>query len=171
MIPRYKDSVANEEIDGIVYTSSKFTCTKALSLLGRTVKVVGDPGLRSFVAANAEAFNLVFPTLVEGAAYRVYPAMVQFAYGLEADPELPRDLCENLKASKLLPANDEGGPVFGAFETHFSGEYPHLISALSFVLTHNFAGFTLGSHLIRGSRTNARIETGESSDPETLASE
>lgn len=162
MIERYRDPTCTQEIDGIAYTSTKFPATAALGLLSRVVKAIGEHGLRALVAANREALAPVLPRLAAQAKAQVYAAAVQIAYGLGEDLELPRALCAKLKASQLRPTV-QGGPVGEAFDAHFAGELPHLVRVLAFVLLHNFAGFTLGSHLTAGSPGTPETDTDEPS--------
>lgn len=147
MFPQYQDPVVTEEIDGLNYTSSKFPATKALDLMLRTTKVLGDHGLRLLVTSGfAELQGLL------GAA--MTPAIVQVAYGLAEDLALCKELCGQLKCNSLRPGGGSGS-VASNFDLHFQGELVHLFRVLAFVLKHNFLGFTLGAHLTAGNHTGA----------------
>ena len=150
MIEQYQDLTVIEPIDGIIYTSTKLPTGKMLRLLSRTVKMLGEHGLQALIGLKAKALADKVPNLVLQTQPRLYSAIVQMAYGVGEDPDLPRDLCAQLKASFLRPVNDKGGSVQPAFDAHFAGEFPHLFAVLTFVLSHNLMGFTLGSLSMSG---------------------
>lgn len=156
MIEKYRKATVTEEIDGIKYTSSKFATTRALTLQSRVAQVLGERGLQAVIVAFSSQAN---PNIAE-----IFPALVKIAGGVLQDPDLPRDLTENLKVDKVLPAKAKAGSVHEHFDAHFTGELPHLFKVLGFVLTHNLVGFTLGSHLLDGSRTSEETTEDESSD-------
>lgn len=161
-IERYADEAVHEEIDGFVYTSIKFPCSKALDLLARTVKLLGADGLRSVVRAQAGALGVSFPGLVAGAAgATLYDAAPTLALGMLEDPNLFRDLIARTRVNRGRMGAGGGGELAKLYETHFAGELPHLVRVCIFVLTHNFAGFTIGSLLTSGSRTPDTTATDE----------
>lgn len=172
MLPRtekYQPPSVTEYIDGIPYTSAKFPASRALRLLARTVQILGEHGLQALVAAKAAAVAENAPRLVLQTQPRLYGAMVQVAYGVAQDPELPRELCANLKVGESN--RSKPGAVADVFDTHFSGELYHLFQVLSFVLAHNFMGFTLGEPSIPGSPGPAETNTGEKSSSESPSAE
>lgn len=164
---KYPDSVVQEKIHGITYTSTKVPCTEALRMLSRATLMLGEDGLRILLAVFAKGvpagrmLSALGPT-----------AFVRFASNLQTDDTFPRDLMESVKASRLLPGTDSGD-VAPRFDTHFRGELPHLFAVCSFVLTHNLMGFTLGSLSMIGSLMSEPAETppAASSDSETPSEE
>lgn len=167
MIDGYQGVTAIETIDGITYTSTKFPCVHSLKLLARTISVLGEHGLQAVIAMRASALADRVPNLVKASRNpRIFGALVQVAYGLGEDIALPQDLCTHLKASELRGVSAQGGPVAPAFNKHFQGELPHLFAVLSFVLAHNFAGFSLGPPFLGGSPTDEKTtEATPSSSP------
>lgn len=161
MIPdSYRGPVATETIDGIAYTSSKFPAMEGLRLMARTVAILGQTGLHAAVLAFS---NKAKPSFMFALAEQV-------AVRLLEDPDLPRALLSQTKASALRPTG-AGGPVAPSFDAHFSGEYIHLYSVIAFVLGHNFAGFTLGAPLPTGAPTSPPTPTGEPSTSQTQNAE
>ncbi len=161
---KYPETVAMEKIHGITYTSTKVNCTAALSMLTRATALLGEDGLRILLALFAKG--------VDGGQFlrALGPsAFVRFAVALQDDKSFPYDLMMNVKASKLLGGDGEGGEVQGAFNDHFRGELPHMFAVCGFVLTHNFMGFTHGSLSILGQFMSAPAGTPEGgpSDSET----
>lgn len=154
MIEAYQPAVVSEEIDGFRYTSTKFPAMNALRLMARTVSLLGEAGLQAIVLSRGKALAKIFPRLVLAAQPALYQAAVAMAYGLKDDLALPRDLCANLKVSRVRGLGEKGGNVAEHFDTHFSGELPHMVRVLLFVLIHNYAGFTLGSLSMGGSPTS-----------------
>jgi hypothetical protein len=162
----YTQGSVSREIDGYTYTSTKLPALRAVALLGRCCTALGDRGMRAVVQRHAHGFAEVAPVLVLAAQeINLYGAMLQGSYGVQQDPELPRDLLEAVKVDKLRPANIAGGSLTGAnFDQHFAGELPHMFCVLEFVALHNYLGFTLGRRFPFGSVMSAEIETGAPSD-------
>ncbi len=154
-LARYRDNVMSENIDGIVYTSSKIPTGPALRLFGRVAVVLGESGLR-LIATH----TMMLRSLFSGDP-RMFAAIVQIMEGLNADPTLPIDLliASGVKCNALRPGNKAGDLDAKSFDLHFMGELPHLLAVLQFVLAHNFAGFSLGSLLTSGSHTNDTTST------------
>lgn len=162
---RYHEHVVQEKIHGITYTSTKVSCTAALRMLSRAAKMLGEDGLRILLTVFAKGVPMGRLMQVLGPR-----AFVQFAGNLQEDESFPRDLMENVKASRILPGND-GGEVATYFDTHFKGELPHMFAVCCFVLTHNLKGFTLGSLSIIGSLMSEPTPTEAQSDSETPSEE
>lgn len=151
MIPELQPNTAQAEIDGITYTSTKWPCMRALELFGRATIMAGERGLAAFVASELDSFEQLAPLLVVKAqGVQVFGAMVQASYGLKDDPRLLLELCSGLRADKL---HNPGGMLLPSvvdlsdpkvWDQHFTGELPHLVRVLRFVLRHNLLGFTLG---------------------------
>lgn len=151
MIEAYKEPTVTEEIDGVAYTSTKFTCSRALKLLSRTVTILGAPGLQALIGLKAKSLAESMPRLViEADKPRLVAAAVQLAYGVSEDADLPRALCSLTKCAELRPTRQPGS-LDKAFDSHFAGELPHLFKVLGFILAHNFVGFTLGADSLIGS--------------------
>ena len=169
----YTQSTVSREIDGYTYTSTKLPCLQAVALLGRCCTALGDRGMRAVVQRHAQGFAEVAPTLVLAAQeINIYGAMLQGSYGVQQDPELPRDLLAAVKADKLRPANMTGGALTGPmFDQHFAGELPHMFRVLEFAAVHNYLGFTLGRRFPFGSVTSAETQTATPSDSASLLSE
>lgn len=165
MTPDYTQRTTRTTIDGLVYTSTKFGCIKSLELLGRATLMAGERGLQWFVASEAQGLVEALPLLVKNArGAQVYPAIVQISYGVKEDPNLLIELCARLAVDKM---HDPGGALIDApnvaghkladpntWDQHFTGELPHLVRVLQFVLRHNALGFTLGPHFLGGSPGN-----------------
>lgn len=161
----YTLPVVSQTIDGYTYTSTKLPCMPAYRLLLRCTKALGERGMKAIVQRYAAGFADVAPMLVvTSGEVNVYGALFQASYGLQEDPELPRDLLAQCKADKLRPANMSGGDITPHFDAHFSGELPHLFRVLEFVAAHNYLGFTLGLRFPAGALTNAATETDAPSD-------
>jgi hypothetical protein len=154
---RYRDPIVTEEIDGIVYTSTKLPATKALSLHARVARVLGDEGLHALVVSGLGA-RQVPPAVYLTAVQRILER-------LGDDVALPRDLCAELKANALRPTGE--GRVQPVFDRHFAGEMPHMFEVCLFILRHNILGFTLGSLSLGGSHTSAATDEGTPSNSAT----
>lgn len=140
----YQDLTVSEEIDGITYTSTKLGTIKQLGLIGRVVSMLGEAGLRAVISFSPLKDSI--PSLAQSAGEgRVLYAVEQLAAGLAADLTLPLDLCANVKCNKLRPVGEGSLASPSTFDAHFSGELPHLIKVLLFVIQHNFMGFSIGS--------------------------
>ena len=133
----YAEMTVSQEIDGITYTSTKFGAMKQASLLGRLASVLGEGGL-AMVASSGLKFS-------EGLGDRIFKIIENVAMGIRDDEKLLHDLCANLKCNKLRPAGEGSLGSLAVFDAHFSGELPHLFHVLSFVVMHNYMGFSLGS--------------------------
>jgi hypothetical protein len=165
MIDKYTDDVVYEEVDGVTYCSTKFPAIKGLELLGRVVRAIGAQGLQAIVFKHRAEVSQVFPfvTAFLGNSPHTFEAVEQLAVAILGDINLPRQLCAQLKVASTK-AGCSPGPVQPIFDQHFSGELPHLYRVLSFVLAHNFLGFSDGSRLTNGSRTSDGTNAETSSD-------
>lgn len=158
----FSEPTVTVNVDGIMYTSTKLPCAKALELLGRCGQVLGERGMRAAIQRHARAAAELVPQLViDAQKVNVYGAMLQISYGLQQDPGLPRDLLAQVKCNAIRPTGAEG-PIGPAFDHHFAGELPHLFRVLEKVAVHNFLGFTLGPRFRweAGSLSSALAETG-----------
>ena len=162
----YTAEVAAHVIDGYRYTSTKMPAMRAYTLLMRCIQVLGPRGMRAVVQRHAPGFAEVAPALVVEAAKAIdiYGALYQVSTGMQQDPELARDLLAQVKVDKLRPANVSGGDIAPNFDTHFTGEMPHLFRVLEFAAVHNYLGFTLGPRFRVGPLTSAAPATDGSSD-------
>lgn len=159
----YHDDLVSQEIDGLRYTSSKFPAAKSLEFLGRLGRILGGEGLR-LVVMSSGTLGEVFARA--GSNPRMFAAVAQILENLLVDPNLPRDLLAQTSCASLRPIGE--GPAGGKnFDTHFKGEIPHLLNVLAFVVTHTFAGFTLGSLSTSGSHTSDGTDTAGPSDSST----
>ena len=157
---KYSPLIVEEDIGTIRYVSKKFPATPSLKLLSRTATILGDQGLRLVIAQHVKGLSLPRARFVQQLPY----VALQLAEGLGEDPNLPRDLCANLKASRVLPTDEAGVLSGAAFDRHFTGELPHLLEVLTFVLSHNFAGFTLGGPSLSGRPTSDETSEETQSD-------
>lgn len=161
----YTLPVVSQAIDGYTYTSTKLPCMQAWRLLLRAQKALGERGMKAVVQRYASGFAEIAPLLVvTSGEVNVYGALFQASYGLQEDPELPRDLLAQCKVDKLRPVNMSGGDIAPNFDAHFSGELPHLFRVLELVAVHNYLGFTLGLRFPAGALTSGAIETAGPSD-------
>lgn len=136
-----------ETIDGLAYTSTKMPAVRQLGLLARATKMLGEHGLRVLVGAGGDQLAQLFPGIASAASDgRVFAAVVQLAEGIDGDPWLFADVLAATKCSALRPLGVPGPITRESFDAHFSGELPHLLRVIVFVLRHNLAGFTIGSH-------------------------
>ncbi len=156
----YEELTVTEEIDGIAYTSTKFPTMQSLKLMFRTVKVLGENGLKIVVRQSLKRFDVDLAALIKDGDS--FPAAIHLAHLLDQDPNLPKDLCEQLKCANLRPTG--AGSVGKNFDSHFKGELWHLAKVVGFVLSHNFRGFSLGFHFPAGS------PTADETDAETSSS-
>lgn len=168
----YRGTLVTETIDGLEYTSEKFPATKSLVLLGRLTKALGEHGVKSVVALKAQAMAEIAPWLIESARNpRFFAAVVQLAYGVVEDENLPRDLCALLHCKTVRPTGAPGKIDGAMFDTHFTGELPHLGKVLAFVLAHTYTGFTLGLPSPTGSPTSKKTTPDDLSSSPTPSAE
>lgn len=153
---RYRENDAAETIDGLVYTSSKLPTMRGLAMLGRLAVALGEQGLR-LIATNVVSLRSSFSAAI--AKPQLFTAVVQIMQGLNDDANLIPDLLAQVKCNKIRPAGKPGELTRSAIDQHFMGEYPHLLEVVQFVVSHNLAGFTLGSLSTSGSRSSSETTT------------
>lgn len=156
----YTEPTVSREIDGYIYTHDKPSATAALKLAGRVAQVAGPSGLKAIVQRYASGFAEAAPSLVVAAGAELNPfgALIQASYGLQQDPDLPRDLVAGMKVDRVRPAG-AGGTIGDRFDAHFAGELPHLFRVCEFALVHTFLGFTLGRPFPSGALTSPAAVT------------
>lgn len=161
----YTQPTVTREIDGIHYTHDKPSATDAIRIMGRVGQVAGPSGLKAIVQRYAAGFAELAPSLVvaAGADPNPYGALLQASYGLQQDPDLPRDLVQGMKCSAIRPIGAQG-TIGDRFDAHFAGELPHLFRVCEFALVHTFLGFTLGRPFPSGALSSPAAATVESSD-------
>lgn len=131
-----KASTIQHKIDGVCYTSSKFPARTGLELLPRVTTLVGAGLLRLVATGEAETMPID----------RLAFALVAIADRAMRDGLVP--LVLDLLGSTQCGAFRDGGQgkiTPDKFDTHFAGEYVHLLKVCALALAHNFRGPTFGS--------------------------
>lgn len=131
------------EIDGLMYTSTKLPARVGLELFPRVSALLGAGLLRLVVTQEVEELG----------ADRIMAALVLVSERAMRDGLVPLVLdllretqCGTLRDEMDKEGRPKGGPVVPSFDTHFRGEYGHLLAVCAFVLAHNYKGPTLGAH-------------------------
>lgn len=130
-----RDNQIAHTIDGLVYTSTKLPCQKGLDVFFATLAMVGRGLTHRLATGDLAGLDLsVLATLAEQA---IRHGAVEVAKEL-----LGQTTCGTLRSGGMT--GQTGGNVKAAFDSHFSGEYLHLLKVVIFVMGHNFRGPTLG---------------------------
>jgi hypothetical protein len=131
-----RENMVQLEIDGLVYTSVKLPARVGLELAPRVTSLLGAGLLRLVVTAEIEELG----------ADKIAAALVMVSDRAMRDGLVPLvlDLLQKTQCGKLRGGGE--GPVVPAFDSHFAGEYGHLLAVCAFVLAHNFRGPTYGVH-------------------------
>lgn len=127
------DKVAQIEIDGVTYTSTKLLASRGLSLLPRLVNLFG-PILDGILVGKGE--NAFDP--------RVLLLVAARAAEDDSLPKLCKDLLADMSASEVAGLKG-GGKVVQHFDMHFAGDYVHLVKVVLFALMHSFKAPTRGA--------------------------
>lgn len=131
-----KPSTIQYKIDGICYTSTKFPARTGLELMPRVTTLVGAGLLRLVATGEAESMPID----------RLAHALVAIADRALRDGLVP--LVLDLLGSTQCGAFRDGGEgkiTPDKFDTHFAGEYVHLLKVCALALAHNFRGPTFGA--------------------------
>jgi hypothetical protein len=131
-----KPSTIMHKIDGVMYTSTKFPARTGLELMPRVTTLIGAGLLRLVATGEAETMPID----------RLAFALVAIADRAMRDGLVP--LVLDLLGSMQCGAFRDGGEgkiTPDKFDTHFAGEYVHLLKVCALALAHNFRGPTFGS--------------------------
>lgn len=131
-----KPSTIQHKIDGVVYTSTKFSARTGLELLPRVTTLVGAGLLRLIATGEAEGLPID----------RLALALVAIADRALRDGLVPLvlDLLGSTQCGAFRGGGD-GKITPDKFDEHFAGEYLHLLKVCALALAHNFRGPTFGS--------------------------
>lgn len=131
-----KTSTVQHRIDGVMYTSTKFPARVGLELMPRVTALVGSGLLRLVAAGDMQTLPID----------RLAAALVAVADRALRDGLVPLVL-DLLRHTQCGAFRDGGqGPITpDKFDTHFAGEYMHLLKVCALALAHNFRGPTFGS--------------------------
>lgn len=122
-----KDKRVTMAIDGLRYASTKLPALTGLDLWARALAMFGADMLRALVTGSIE--NVSTDEIVR-AAIRAN----QLGLG-----ELVRELLASVEVNELDGIKSAGN-VSDAIDSHFAGEYMHLLKVCQFVLAHNLLG-------------------------------
>lgn len=147
------------EIDGLRYTSSKIPASIMLDLMPRVVSMLGAGATRAIALGQAPDSETV-THMIAGIADRAARD------GLSG---LVMDLLSRVKVNRTRSNPDDGGPVLEYFDTHFAGEYGHLLKVCVFAVAHNLRGPTYGDQPNTGRPKQSEASEGQT--PSTAESE
>ena len=131
-----KASTIHHKIDGVNYVSTKFPARTGLELMPRVTTLIGAGLLRIVATGETETMPID----------RLAFALVAIADRAMRDGLVP--LVLDLLGSMQCGAFRDGGEgkiTPDKFDTHFAGEYVHLLKVCALALAHNFRGPTFGS--------------------------
>lgn len=131
----FKPSTVQIKLDGLVYTSTKLAAATGVNLWPRVVSLLGAGTTRLVAGAGNDT-----PTVDWWAAITIIAdraTRIDFV-------GLIKELLDRMQCNALRGGGE--GKVVPAFDTHFSGEYVHLLKVCALALAHNFRGPTLGGH-------------------------
>lgn len=160
-----RETVVSQRIDGLVYTSTKWPATEALTLLARTALVLGETGLQVAVSGKEGELSFTDRLAAKAATREGVRGLIFMARALAEDENLPHDLLRGLKVSRV--DGGAAGVLGKAFDAHFGGEFLHMGRVVEFVLRHNFLGFTLGAPSSSGPPTSSETTEEPPSSTET----
>ena len=131
-----KPSTIMHKLDGITYTSTKFPARTGLELMPRVTTLVGAGLLRLVATGEVESMPID----------RLAFALVAIADRAMRDGLVPLvlDLLGSMQCGAFRDGGD-GKITPDKFDTHFAGEYVHLLKVCALALAHNFRGPTFGS--------------------------
>lgn len=131
-----KPSTIQHKIDGIMYTSTKFPARTGLELMPRVTTLVGAGLLRLVATGEGESMPID----------RLAFALVAIADRALRDGLVPLvlDLLAHVQCGAFRDGGD-GKITPDKFDSHFAGEYVHLLKVCALALAHNFRGPTFGS--------------------------
>jgi hypothetical protein len=121
------------EIDGLTYDSTKLPASVGLEILPKVVSLMGSVSTKSLMLGHLEE--------VDPQELLLRVAFQAMQIGLAP---LLKDLLASTNVSSLANTGAHGN-CGKAFDSHFSGEYLHLMKVAYFVGCHNLSGFTRGA--------------------------
>jgi hypothetical protein len=130
-----RDSQLQHSIDGLVYTSTKLPCSKGLEVLTSLTALLGRGLTKQVATGDMSGINLATLTSLAEAAMRVGVV------------DVIRQLLSQTSVGTLRSGGQPGsagGNVSVHLDTHFAGEYMHLLKVCVLAVAHNFRGPTLG---------------------------
>lgn len=129
------------EIDGIAYKTTTLPASVGLSVMPRLVALLGDKILPLLFEVGGEGIEALFKdpkvigTLISNIADR---AATKMSAG-EDPMGVLRDLLLKTTADKVRVGSAEvEGSVYKSFDSHFAGDYRHLIAVVGWVGGVNF---------------------------------
>lgn len=127
-----KPSTIQHGVDGLMYTNTKLPAMKGLALLPEVTALLGHGLMR--VIASGESMGAVDSTAA---------IVVVSERAARGDfPKLCKDILESTQCNALRGGGE--GYVVKGFDTHFAGEYLHMLKVCALSLVHNYRGPTLG---------------------------
>jgi hypothetical protein len=120
------------DIDGLTYRSQKLGALKGMALFPRLVQVFG-PLLDSIMLPESGQLD-------SGVIMRV----ASMAAEDNALPKICQDMLANVTVSEIKGVGTAGA-VAKHIDTHFAGDYIHLVKVLIFSAMHSFMGPTRGA--------------------------
>lgn len=131
------------EIDGLVYTSTKWPARVGLEIAPRVAALVGA-GVMRLVMSGARGDDIdldqVMGAIVQLSDRAIRDGLVPLVLSTLANTQ-----CNRLRGEMTGDGQPKAGPVADSFDSHFAGEYGHLLAVCLFVLVHNLRGPTLGA--------------------------
>jgi len=121
-----KPRVAQLEIDGLMYTSSKLPATVGLDVWPRVLAMFGPPVVRAMALGDDEMDLSALMGIAERASQSGVTLLI-------------RDLLQRMDCGCLYTSK-KPGKVLSDFDEHFAGEYMHLLKVVAFSIAHNLRG-------------------------------
>ncbi len=131
-----RDSQIVVTIDGLTYTTTKLPCSKGIEVWTHLSALLGP------------VFPAVMTGKFAGLDPRVVAKVAEQALRLGLVPVL-KDLLSSTSVDRLRSGGltgETGGNVRAHFDTHFAGEYLHLLKVCVLAAAHNLRGPSLGVH-------------------------
>lgn len=126
------------EVDGLLYTSTKWPAAQGLRIWPRLILLLGEDLLKSIATGEIGEIDFIV-------------AAVRIAERAQGFDLLVKDLLCRMQCGQRRGKTD-GGLVVEAFDTHFAGEYAHLLRVCALAIAHNLRGPTFGSQSSIGSQ-------------------
>lgn len=127
----FKPRSVQRDIDGIVYTSDKFSAYVGFELGPRLGVLLGS-AFRGMATGTGDGLDVASLTAICDRAMRD---------GLAPTVDA---LLSHVKCNKLKHIAGQQGDLRPYIGEHFAGEYVHLLKVCAFVIAHNFRGPSLG---------------------------
>lgn len=157
------------KIDGINYTTTKFAATDGIIIAPMLVALLGEKLMALLFSIGGEGVEALHenPRVIGPILANIGLQIAKRrADGEENPAEVLKDMLQQTTCDAIrIGSTTVKGNVHEHFDTHFAGEYGHLIKVVAWVGSINFMKPSLGSRSEVSPEPAGAESTGESSPP------